>query len=99
MTLLIALDDQFKIFCDILRDANGHKLKWNDLKGSALERFIVYSEKVCGLKSVCDNSTRQLLEGLIEVRNCIVHNNSSIGGFSKTKVIERFSEANARCGY
>jgi hypothetical protein len=92
VTLLIALDDQFKTYCDILRNVTGQKLKWNDLKGSALERFITYSEKVCGLQKVCTDSTRQLLEGLIEVRNCIVHNNSGIEGFSKAKVIERFAK-------
>lgn len=91
VTLLIALDDQFKTYCEILRIATRHRLKWNDLKGSALERFITYSEKVCGIPRVCDDSTRQLLEGLIEVRNCIVHNNSSIEGFSKTKVIQQFA--------
>ncbi len=92
VTLLIALDDQFRIYCEILKEATGQNLKWNDLKGSPLERFIKYSEKVCGIKSVCDSSSRQLLAGLIEVRNCIVHNNSSIDGFSKPKVIESFSE-------
>jgi ATP phosphoribosyltransferase len=91
VTLLIALDDQFKTYCEILRAATGQKLKWNDLKGSALERFITYSEKVCGLRPVCDESTRLLLEGLIEVRNCIVHNNSSVEGFNKTKAIQRFA--------
>jgi hypothetical protein len=90
VTLLIALDGQFKTYCDILRNATGQKFKWNDLKGSALERFITYSEKVCGLPAVSTDSTRHLLEGLIEVRNCIVHNNSGIEGFSKAKVIDRF---------
>lgn len=89
--LLIALDDQFKIYCEILKEATEQKLKWNYLKGSALERFITYSEKVCGLKSVCDDSTGQKLGALIEIRNCIVHNNSSIEGFSKKQVIESFS--------
>jgi hypothetical protein len=91
VALLIALDNQFKTYCEILREATGQRLKWSDLKGSPLERFITYSEKVCGLKSVCDDSTRQKLVGLIEVRNCIVHNNSSIDGFSKRKIIENFS--------
>jgi len=92
VTLLIALDDQFKIYCEILRTASEQQLKWNDLKGSALERFITYSEKVCGIQKLCDESTRQLLEGIIEVRNCIVHNNSSIEGFSKAKVIQHFAK-------
>lgn len=92
VTLLIALDDQFKIYCEILRSIQHQQLKWNDLKGSALERFITYSEKVCGINKVYDESTRQLLEGLIEVRNCIVHNNSSVEGFSKAKVIQHFAK-------
>ena len=92
VTLLIALDDQFKTYCEILRDVTGQKLKWNDLKGSALERFITYSEKVCGLQAVCTEPARQLLEGLIEVRNCIVHSNSGVEGFSKARVIERFAK-------
>ena len=92
VTLLIALDDQFKVYCEILREATGQKLKWNDLKGSALERFITYSEKVCGIKSVCDDLVRQKVAALTEVRNCIVHNNSSIEGFSKKQVIESFSK-------
>jgi hypothetical protein len=91
VTLLIALDDQFKSYCEILKEATGQSLKWNDLKGSALERFITYGEKVCGLNSVSDDLIKQQLVGLIEVRNCIVHNNSSIDGFSKQKVIENFS--------
>ena len=90
VTLLIVLDDQFKTYCEILKAATGQKLKWNDLRGSALDRFLTYSEKVCGLRPFCDDSTRQMLEGLIEVRNCIVHNNSSIDGFSKTKIIQCF---------
>jgi hypothetical protein len=90
VTLLIALDDQFKTFCEILKNATKQKLKWNSLKGSTLERFITYSEKVCGLPPVCTNSSKQILEGLIEVRNCIVHNNSAIEGFSKAKTIEHF---------
>lgn len=89
--MLIALDDQFKVYCEILKQATGQNLKWNDLKGSALERFITYSEKVCGLRSVYDNLIRQQLAALIEVRNCIVHNNSSIEGFSKQKVVESFA--------
>ena len=92
VTLLIALDDQFKTYCEMLKDATGQNLKWNDLKGSALERFVTYSEKVCEIKSVYDETTRQELIGLIEIRNCIVHNNSEIEGFSKYRVIENFSK-------
>lgn len=92
VTLLIALEDQFKIFCEILKAATDQKLKWGDLKGSSLERFITYSEKVCGLTDFPGNGLRQKLVGLIEVRNCIVHNNSCIDGFSKKTGCRKFSK-------
>jgi hypothetical protein len=92
VTLIIALEDQFKIFCEILKTANDQKLKWGDLKGSTLERFLTYSEKVCGLNNFPENGLRQKLAGLIEVRNCIVHNNSCIDGFSKKQVIENLAK-------
>lgn len=91
VSLLIALDDQFKVFCQILKNGTDQKLKWNDLKGTALDRFICYSEKVCGLTLPPDEFDRQQLRGLIEVRNCIVHNNSNLDGFGKAKVIESFA--------
>ena len=90
VTLIILLDDQLKTFCEILKQATDQKIKWNELRGSPLERFITYSEKVCGLQNVYDESSRQLLSGLIEVRNCIVHNNSWIEGFNNKKVIQQF---------
>lgn len=90
VTLLIELENQFKVFCEILRDATAQSLKWTDLKGTSLERFITYSEKVAGIEPICETSNKQMIIGLIEVRNCIVHNNSSLEGFSKRKAIENF---------
>ncbi|MDO8356395.1 MAG: hypothetical protein Q7U76_08415 [Nitrospirota bacterium] len=92
VTLLIALDDQLRTYCDLLKTTTGQKLKWGDLKGSPLDRFVTYSEKACGLGPVCDEPTRQLLQGLIEVRNCIVHNNSCLEGFSKPEAVESFAK-------
>jgi hypothetical protein len=91
VSLLITLDEQFKVYCGILKETTGQTLKWNELKGSALERFITYSTKVCGFATISDNSSKQLLTGLIEVRNCIVHNSSCLDGFGKRKVIESFA--------
>jgi hypothetical protein len=91
VSLLITLDEQFKVYCGILKESTGQTLKWNELKGSALERFITYSTKVCGLSNIKDDSTKQLLSGLIEVRNCIVHNSSSIDGYGKRKIVESFA--------
>ncbi|MDJ0708914.1 MAG: hypothetical protein QNJ14_00920 [Woeseiaceae bacterium] len=91
--LMIALDEHMKTFCEILKDATGNKLGWNSLKGSSIERFLAYAEKVCGLNLQIDETMRQSVRGLIEVRNCIVHNDSSLDGFGKPKVVESFAEA------
>lgn len=90
VTLLIGLEDQFKTFCGILRSASKQLLKWNDLKGSALDRFLSYCEKVCCLPVVSDPIKKQNIKGLIEVRNCIVHNNSTLDDFPNAKEILKF---------
>lgn len=91
VTLLITLEDQFRIFCTILRDANGHVLKWTDLKGSALDRFIAYCEKVCNMPEVTDPTKMRNIRCLTYVRNCIVHSNSCVRDFPNEKEIRRFS--------
>lgn len=91
VTLLISLDSQLAGFCNLLLKYSDEPLKWNDLKGTALDRFIKYTEKVCGLDSVCDEATKQKVKGLIEVRNCIVHNDSCLENYGKATLIRVFS--------
>ena len=91
--LMIALNEHTKTFCEILKDATGIKLGWNSPKGSSTERFLAYAERVCGLDLQIDEAMRQSIRGLIEVRNCIVHNGSSLNGFGKPKIVESFVEA------
>ena len=90
VSLLIALEVEFKEFCGLLREIEGHSLKWNELQGSALDRFICYCEKLSNLKVAKDDAKRQLIKGLFEARNCIVHNNSSIEFFGKAEEVIRF---------
>ena len=91
VSLLISLDAQMSGYCIHLKKYDDQKIKWNDLKGSALERFIKYSEKACGLSPVADEATKQKIRGLIELRNCIVHNDSEIEGFGKAAALESFT--------
>ena len=92
VTLLISLDEQFKIFCGILRQATAQKLSWTDLKGSSMERFLKYSVDVCKLQPVCTDQMRQSMAQLISARNCIVHNSSQVDGCSRAKEIEAFAK-------
>ncbi|WP_278183513.1 hypothetical protein [Vibrio misgurnus] len=91
VTVLIVLEREFSTFCDQLKLATGQLLKWNDLKGSAIERFIKYCSIVCGISSPANSINIQDIKGLIELRNCIVHNDSCIEGFSKATVIKQLT--------
>ena len=93
ISLLITLENEFKAFCGLLKEIEGHSLKWNELRGSALDRFICYCEKLSNLNVVKDDAKRQLIAGLIETRNCIVHNNSSIEFFGKAGEVVQFANS------
>jgi len=92
VTLLISLDSEMSRFCADLKAYTNQAMKANELKGSSFERFLKYAEKICGLDTICDESLKQKVKGLIELRNCIVHNDSQLEGFGKANVIKIFSQ-------
>jgi hypothetical protein len=91
--LIIALETEFKSFCGLLKEIESLSLKWNELRGPSLDRFICYCERLSNVKVCNDNTNRQLIKGLIEARNCIIHNNSSIEFFDKAKEVVQFAKA------
>lgn len=91
VTVLIVLEREFSKFCTQLKSATGQALKWNDLKGSAIEKFIKYCTVVCGMELPDNSALLQDVKGLIELRNCIVHNDSCIEGFSKSTTIKQLA--------
>ena len=93
VSLLITLENEFKCFCNLLREIEDIPLKWTELRGSALDRFKIYCNKVAGLNVPDAEPIVSQVRGLIEVRNCIVHSNSSIENYGKAKTIEQFMES------
>ncbi|HHG3069495.1 TPA: hypothetical protein ACPVW7_004637 [Vibrio parahaemolyticus] len=91
VTVMMVLEREFATFCTQLKLATDQQLKWNDLKGSALERFTKYCSIVCGIESPENSEQLQDIKGLIELRNCIVHNDSCIDGFSKQATIKQLA--------
>ncbi|MGF1713339.1 hypothetical protein L4D08_00320 [Photobacterium chitinilyticum] len=91
VTVLIVLEREFSTFCHDLKLATNQSLKWNDLKGSAIERFTKYCTLVCGIEAVIKPEYLQDVKGLIELRNCIVHNDSNLDGFSKSHTIKQLA--------
>ncbi|EIQ1514433.1 hypothetical protein HYO42_22535 [Vibrio parahaemolyticus] len=103
VTLLIVLEDQFSSLCKLQREIYDHKLKWSDFRGSALERFMIYCESVCGIKRPVTSAELDDIKCLIELRNCIVHNSSDLDGFNKANQIfalsKRQSGLDVTCGF
>lgn len=93
VSLLITLENELKWFCDLLRQIENIPLKWTELRGSALDRFKIYCEKLAGLSVSDAHSLLAKVSGLIETRNCIIHSNASIENFGKAKVVEQFTHS------
>ncbi|MBL7153221.1 MAG: hypothetical protein ISS79_05855 [Phycisphaerae bacterium] len=88
VTLIITLDSEFRRFCELLRGIEDISLKWTELRGSALDRFKTYCEKVAGLTIPHGIKYLSPIRGLIETRNCIIHSNGSTENFGKAKAVE-----------
>jgi len=91
VTLMILFEDEMRGFCELLREIEDIPLRWNQLRGSAIERFILYVQNLSSLDYCIEEKTLEQLNGLIEIRNCIVHSNSVVDHFGKKKTIEKFA--------
>ncbi len=90
VSLLIIFENELRGFCELLRVIEDIPIKWNQLRGSALERFLIYVESLSGLPLNADDEMKNKITGLIEARNCIVHANSRLENFGNRKAVEGF---------
>ena len=93
VTLIIILESEFRKFCKLLREIEDISLKWTELRGSALDRFKIYCEKLSGLIVPNAHQNLCLVRGLIETRNCIIHSNASIENFGKANAVKEFANS------
>lgn len=91
VTLCIFLELEIGIYCKEFQKQLRLDISWTDFKGSVLDRFRVFVNKLLKLKLNLSNTTQQDLQGIISLRNCIVHSNGCLENFSDAGKIRAFS--------
>lgn len=83
------LEREIKGFAELLKYSTNNDLSINDIKGSWIKRFRKYSEKVIRLKLGIKDALWQDINGIIEVRNCLVHAGGIFTAFKGRKEVEK----------
>ena len=73
ISCIIFLEQEVRSFANVLKMAAGLELALRDLSGSWLERFFKYCEKVANLDLRVSPELRNDIQGILEIRNCLVH--------------------------
>ena len=81
VNLVTFLEVELQNFCSNLQTALNLKIKYNEIKGTILEQFKTYTNKVGDLEIDFSSSTYQRVKNIIELRNCIVHYEGIIENF------------------
>jgi hypothetical protein len=93
ITLISIVEIETRSYCDILFKHNKVAIKYSDLRGTAIEKFINYSEKLAGLEFNYEDNTIDNIKGMTELRNCIVHADGVIEGYRKEGMITEFAKS------
>jgi len=83
--LIILLENEIRRYCQNLHKFGVVPIKLNGLRGSSIEKFMLYTTKLAGFNFSFHDGLLENLKGLIELRNCIVHADSSVDEFSKKR--------------
>lgn len=73
ISLITFLEVELQNYCSDLQIALGVQLKYSDFKGSIMEQFKTYVNKVAVLSIDFSSPIYQKVKHLVELRNCIVH--------------------------
>lgn len=73
ISLVTFLEVELQNYCCDLQTALNLQVKYNDFKGTVLEQFKTYANKIAFLSIDFSSSKYQKVKNLIELRNCIVH--------------------------
>ena len=92
ISVVIFLEQQLTLFSQSLQRAEDLGLTIKDLSGSLIERFRKYCERVAHLPFSVSNENWEDLRGVLEIRNCLVHNNGLFEGFGKANTVEAFAK-------
>lgn len=93
ISLVTIIENETRSYCDVLYKHKKVKIKHSGLRGTAIEKFLNYSEKLAGLEFNFGDKVIENIKSLTELRNCIVHFDGVIEGYSKDKVIIAFAKS------
>jgi hypothetical protein len=75
----VFMEAELKGYCNAMREAMGINLTYSDLKGSAIERFRIYTAKVLKLDLRLGDNNWEDLKAINEIRNSLVHRDGTVG--------------------
>jgi hypothetical protein len=87
----VFMEEEFKGYCNAMQKAMAIDLSYSDLKGSAIERFRVYTSKVLNLNFKFKDENWEDLKAITEIRNSIIHTEGSVGN---KKLVSSFLKRN-----
>lgn len=73
VNLVTFLEVELQNYCCDLQTVLRLTVKYNEFKGTILEQFKIYTNKIASLQIDFSSSTYQKVKQIIELRNCIVH--------------------------
>jgi hypothetical protein len=92
ISTVILLEQELTFFARFLQKVEGLGLSLGDLRGSLVERFKKYCLHVARLPFPVSERNWQDLRGVIEIRNCLVHNEGFLDGFNKACAVRAFMD-------
>jgi len=90
ISVIIFLEQQLASFSQSLERVENLGLSIKDLSGSFIERFRKYCEHIAKLPFLVSNENWEDLRGVLEIRNCLVHNNGLLDGFNRANTVQAF---------
>jgi hypothetical protein len=92
ISIVIFLENELNFLANSLRKTEKLRISINDLKGSFIEKFKKYCLHVAKFPFPVSDQNWEDLHGVLEIRNCLVHNNGFLGGFGKASTVRAFTK-------
>ena len=90
ISCIVLLERICRDFVKELAYALPSKLTLNDLSGSVIERFRTYCEKVANLQFNLSDEDWQTVQGLLAIRNALIHTGGRVESSRERRLIENF---------
>lgn len=91
VSAVMLLEHELRGIAQALHDALGLHLGLRDLAGSLVDRFRKYVTGVARLSMSLEDQSWQDLNGIVELRNCIVHTNGDLQDFTRRSFVKQLS--------